>query len=253
MVHDREGQLSLKRSSCPEGSLGSLPKTLFCWPMMASGSHHSALVSCSLIGFIILSLLAPGRRASGAEFGDIELSFYGLSSWPVDKPIFNQGTIAEASVKHGFGGGVKVGLFPNLTHRAVGLEIDSSGHGGALSFPTSTNGANQGIARSDLLVLHTMFNLIVRYPGKQVTPFVGIGGGWSHGILLNPNIAGRSDQDFEAARTFGYQVLAGTQVMVSEKVFLFGEYRYFAANYHWDGLALDFRSHYGVAGFGLRF
>jgi opacity protein-like surface antigen len=203
-----------------------------------------------LIGFIILSLLAPGRRASGAEFGDVELSFYGLSSWPVDKPIFNQGTVVEASVKHGFGGGVKVGLFPNLTHRAVGLEIDSSGHGGALSFPSS---AGRAVDRSDLLVFHTMINLIVRYPGKRITPYVGVGGGWSHGILLNPNIAGRSDQDFDAARAFGYQFLAGTTVNISPGVFLFGEYRYFAANYHWGGLALDFRSHYGVAGFGLRF
>jgi opacity protein-like surface antigen len=220
--------------------------------MMANGSHHRAFVSYLLTGFIILSLLAPGRRASGAEFGDIELSLYGLSSWPVDKPIFNQGAVVDASVKQGFGGGVKVGLFPNFTHRAVGLEIDSSGHGGALSFPSSANGAG-GVDRSDLLMFHTMFNLIVRYPGKRITPYAGVGGGWSNGILLNPNIAGRSDQDFEAAWTFGYQFLAGTEVMVSQKVFLFGEYRYFAADYHWAGVALDFRSHFGVAGFGLRF
>ena len=41
--------------------------------------------------------------------------------------------------------------------------------------------------------------------------------------------------------------------MVSQKVYVFGEYRYFSANYHWDGLAVDFHVHYGVVGVGLRF
>lgn len=78
-------------------------------------------------------------------------------------------------------------------------------------------------------------------------------GGWSHGTLLNPNIIGRNDKDFDSARAFGHQYLAGAQVMVNSRVFVFGEYRYFSANYHWDGLALDFRAHYGLFGAGLRF
>ena len=98
-----------------------------------------------------------------------------------------------------------------------------------------------------------MINLIVRYPGEWIQPYVGIGGGWSDGMLVNPNIAGRPDQDFETAWALGYQFLVGTRINVSPRVFLFGEYRYFSANYHWDGLALDFRAQYGVAGFGLRF
>jgi opacity protein-like surface antigen len=222
--------------------------------MMPGEGLRNAITLLPAVAVMLLYIcMTFAGRASGAEFGDIELDFYALGSWPVDKPIFNQGTTVEASVKHGFGGGVKVGLFPDLTRRIVGLEIDSSGHGGALSFADRSNGGQPGISRSDLLVLHTMINLVVRYPGERILPYVGIGGGWSHGILLNPNIAGRADQDFEAARSFAYQFLAGTQVMLSKKVFLFGEYRYFSADYHWNSLALDFRSHYGVAGFGLRF
>jgi opacity protein-like surface antigen len=191
--------------------------------------------------------------AFGAEFGDIELGFYGLGSWPVDKPIFNQGTVQEASMQNGFGAGVKVALFPNFTRRMVGIELDSSGHGSAFSFPSRGTGAEAGPSRSDLVVFNTMLNLVVRYPGEWIQPYVGIGGGWSDGILLNPNIAGRSDRDLETAWALAYQVLVGAKINVSPRVFLFGEYRYFAANYHWDGLALDFRTQYGVAGVGLRF
>ncbi len=135
----------------------------------------------------------------------------------------------------------------------IGLEIDSNGHGGAISFPNTANGQNAGTGQSNLVVLSTMANLILRYPGEVVLPYVGIGAGWSQGVLPSPDIVGRSDQDFETANAFGYQFLAGTQVMLSRKIFLFGEYRYFSANYHWESLALDFRAHYGLAGFGLRF
>ena len=48
-------------------------------------------------------------------------------------------------------------------------------------------------------------------------------------------------------------VLGGVQGNLTEKVFLFSEYKYFSANYHWQQLALDFRSQYALFGIGLRF
>jgi opacity protein-like surface antigen len=191
--------------------------------------------------------------ALATEFGDVELSGYALGSWPRDLAIFNQETTVPASIQDGFGAGLKVGLFPAALRRMVGLELDSNMHGGAISFPNVANGQNNGSGRSDLLILNTTFNLILRYPGETVRPYVGIGIGWSHGTLLNPNIAGRDDKDFDSARALGHQFLGGTQVLLSPKIFLFGEYRYFSANYHWEGLAMDFRTHYGLVGVGLRF
>lgn len=205
-----------------------------------------------LIVMLIAAVWLPGSSWS-AEFGEIDLSAYLLGSWPRDQPIYNQGSTVSGSIRQGFGAGLKIGLFPHATGRMLGLEIDSSGHGGALSFSNTANGQQNGTGRSNLLVLNTMLNLVFRYPGEVVTPYIGIGGGWSHGTLLNPNIIGRNDKDFDSARAFGHQYLVGAQVMVSQKVFLFGEYRYFSANYHWDGLALDFRAHYGLFGAGLRF
>jgi opacity protein-like surface antigen len=204
-------------------------------------------------GLVCLLIVFLSLPVSAAEFGDIELSLYALGSWPPDRQISNQGTTAEASLKHSFGGGIRAGLFPELTKRILGLEIDSFGHGGAFSFPNQTNGQNNGTGRSNLLIFNTMFNFILRYPGETVRPYVGIGIGWTHGTLLNPNIAGRNDQDFDSAWAFGRQYLGGLQVMVTPKVFLFSEYRYFSANYHWESLSLNYRTHYGLIGAGLRF
>lgn len=206
------------------------------------------IVVCLLFG----SLWAP-LLAESAEFGDIDLSFYALGSWPRDQPIYIQGATVDASIKPGAGAGIKVGLFPRITKNMLGLELDSSVHGGALSFLTNANGRNNGIGHSNLLVLNTMVNLVLRYPGETVAPYVGIGAGWSQGTLLSPNIRGRDDKDFESARAFGHQYLTGAQIMVGPKVYVFGEYRYFSANYHWEGLAVDFRAHYGLVGVGLRF
>jgi opacity protein-like surface antigen len=213
----------------------------------------TSLVNPTLLATALICWLSLTGLTLAAEFGDVELGLYALGSWPRDEDVFNQGTRVPASVQQGFGAGLKVGLFPAALHRAVGLEIDSNVHNGALSFPNIANGRNNGVGRSDLLVFKTTFNVILRYPGELVRPYVGVGIGWATGVLLNPNIAGRDDQDFDDTRAFGHQFLGGTQLLLSPKVFLFAEYRYFSANYHWKSLAVDFRDHNGLMGVGLRF
>lgn len=194
----------------------------------------------------------PGMGLA-AEFGDVELGLYALGSWPQDETVFNQGTTVPASIQHGFGGGLKVGLFPAALRRVVGLEIDSNIHGGALSFSNIAKGRIGEIGRSDLLLFKTTFNLVFRYPGEIVRPYIGVGIGWATSVLLNPNIAGRDDQDFDDTRAFGHQFLGGSQLLLSPKVFLFAEYRYFSANFHWKSIAVDFRDHNALVGAGLRF
>lgn len=200
--------------------------------------------------FCQLCMIEP---ALPAELGDVELSGYVLGSWSGDQDIFNQGTIVPASVHQGFGAGLKVGFFPSALHGMMGLGLDSNIHSGALSFTNVAKGWLHGTSRSDLLVTNTTVNLILRYPGKRARPYVGIGMGWSSGVLLNPNIAGRDDTDFDSAYAFVHQVLGGTEIVLSKKIFLFGEYRYVSTAYHWNGLAMDFRPHYGLIGAGLRF
>ncbi len=224
-----------------------------------------APLACLIIpSTLLLCCLCFRDVARAGEFGDVELSAYALSSWPRDQDIFNQETTVPASIQEGFGAGFKVGLFPSALHRMVGLEMDSNMHGAALSFPNITKGRNHETGRSDLLIINTTFNLILRYPGERIRPYIGAGIGWSHGTLLNPNIAGRDDKDFDTARAFTHQFLGGIQVLLSPTVhlfgkdrpysfFLFGEYRHLSSDYHWEGLAVDFRTHYGLVGAGLRF
>lgn len=202
---------------------------------------------------VLLCCLCLRNAAIAAEFGDVELSVYALGAWPRDVDIFNQGTTVPASIQEGFGAGLKAGLFPAALHRVVGLELDSNMHGAAVSFPNIANGQDNGTGRSDLLMINTTFNVILRYPGERIRPYIGAGIGWSHGTLLNPNIAGRDDKDFDSARAFTHQFLGGAQILLSSKLFLFGEYRYLSSNYHWESLAIDFRTHYGLVGVGLRF
>ena len=213
---------------------------------------------------LLLCCLCLRDVASAAEFGDVELSAYALGASPRDVDVFNRGTTVPGSIQDGFGAGFKVGLFPAALRRMVGLELDSNVHGTAVSFPNVAGGQNHGTGRSDLLIINTTFNAILRYPGETIRPYVGAGIGWSHGTLLNPNIAGRDDKDFDSARAFTHQFLGGAQVILSPHarlfntqrtvaIYLFGEYRYLSSDYHWEGLAIDFRTHYGLVGAGVRF
>ena len=166
---------------------------------------------------VMFSCLCIAESAQPAEFGDVELTTYALGSWPRDVDVFNQGTTVSASIQQGFGAGLKAGIFPAALHRVVGFEIDSNMHGGALSFPNIAHGRSNETGRSDLLMINTTFNLILRYPGERIRPYIGGGIGWSHGTLLNPNIAGRDDKDFDSARAFTHQFLGGAQVVLVPK------------------------------------
>jgi len=108
-----------------------------------------------------------------------------------------------------------MGLFPAALKRMVGLELDSNIQGAAVSFPNIASGRNSETGRSDLLIINTTFNLMLRYPGERIRPYIGGGIGWSHGTLLNPNIGGRDDTDFDSARAFTHQFLGGAQAVLS--------------------------------------
>ena len=200
---------------------------------------------------LMIVLLQPVLVAA-AETADIDVGLYALGAFPSDRGLFAQGgNPSDIKISNGAGAGIKIAVFPHYLGNIVGIGLESSGHGSEISFSSPVNAGSA--VSTNLWVFSSMVNLTLRYPGKAFVPYIGVGGGYSSGVLTHGDIAGRSDRDFEGSWAFGSQFFGGLQGNLTEKVFLFSEYKYFSANYHWKELALDFRSHYALLGIGLRF
>ena len=200
---------------------------------------------------LIMILLQPGWGAA-AETADVDVGLYVLGAFPSDQGLVAQGgNPSDTRITNGAGAGIKAAVFPHGLGNIVGIGLESSGLGSAISFSSPVNAGSA--ASTNLWVFNSMVNLTLRYSGKAFVPYIGVGGGYSSGVLTHADIPGRSDRDFEGSWAFGSQFFGGVQGNVTEKVFLFSEYKYFSANYHWKQLALDFRSQYVLFGIGLRF
>jgi opacity protein-like surface antigen len=200
---------------------------------------------------LMMVLQQPGWVAA-AETADIDVGLYALGAFPSDQGLFAQGgNPSGIRISNGAGAGIKAAVFPHDLRNIIGIGLESSGHGSEISFSSPVNAGSA--VSTNLWVFSSTVNLTLRYPGNALVPYIGVGGGYSSGVLSHADIPGRSDQDFEGSWAFGHQFFGGAQGNLSEKVFLFSEYRYFSANYHWKQLALDFRSQSVVFGIGLRF
>ena len=103
-----------------------------------------------------------------------------------------------------------------------------------------------------------MVSLLVQYPGRQFKPYAGIGAGWSSSYLVDAQLTkGPVTQSGTLRDTSpAFQYFAGLRTHVTEGVFVFGEYKYFASRYQWSGSlepSLDFRTHIVAIGVGLAF
>ena len=199
---------------------------------------------------LMIVLLLPGWVAA-AETADIDIGLYALGAFPSDQGLFAQGgNPSDTRIANGAGAGIKVAVFPHYFGNIVGVGVESSGHGSGITFSSARAGSPPS---TNLWVFNSMVNLTLRYPGKVLIPYIGVGGGYSSGVLTHADIPGRSDRDFEGSWAFSSQFFGGVQGNLTEQVFLFSEYKYVSANYHWKQLALDFRSQYLLLGIGLRF
>ncbi len=200
---------------------------------------------------LMIVLLQPGWVAA-AETADVDVGLYALGAFPSDEGLFAQGgNPSDTRITNGVGAGIKATVFPHGLGNIIGIGLESFGHGSEISFSSPASAGST--ASTNLWVFSSMVNLTLRYPGKTVVPYLGVGGGYSSGVLTHGEIPGHSDRDFEGSWAFGSQFFGGVQGNLTEKMFLFSEYKYFSADYHWKELALDFRSQYALFGIGLRF
>lgn len=194
---------------------------------------------------------------------DLLLSGHVLGMFPRDKDLSVGGNrIPNTDMRGAIGAGIKFDIYPWFTKNIVGAEIEVFGLGGSVRAPRTTSGTGTTQAQGSLIAITTMYNLMLRYPGETIQPYIGAGVGSSTGILYNANIqsgnVGLSGTSWDLA--FAYQFLGGVRAFVTKQLFLFGEYKYFVTKYSWDSegvgdqkVKLDFQTHLVSGGIGWSF
>lgn len=189
----------------------------------------------------------------------VYISVFGLGSSPMDEDLKVGGVgVSNPELRRSFGGGFKVGVFPSSAKGIFGLEGEVNGFGGDLRVP------NTGFSNADANVvsLNWMANVLLRYPGSVFQPYIGAGGGLSIGFIdinsLQTGFVGVTGKSAESALAF--QLFGGLRAYVSDRVYLFGEYKYFGTKYKWEAegagnpeVSLSFRAHIVAAGVGVSF
>ena len=197
----------------------------------------------------------PPPKSRSEIFGSV----YVLGSFPKNRN-FNVGGEALPStvVRDGAGAGARTGIFPAFTNRILGIQGEIFGLGSEISAPQTVGSAGAQSGHATMLAWNTLVSLVLRYPGEQFQPYVGIGGGWSSALLVGTDVTrGGMTQSGVAHDTgFARQYIAGLRSNLTERLFVFGEYKYFMARYSWSGSlqpSLDFRAHIVAVGVGLSF
>lgn len=213
-------------------------------------------------------------KASGAaevsqpeEKTEFYVSLFMQGSHPLNRPVrLQDDPYTNTDVQGGLGGGLKVGMFPAFAGRMIGVEAELSGLDGKVDAPARTTGGVTRSANFRLQSINAMANLLLRYPGETIQPYIGIGAGLSGGFARDLNLQSSTVgviRENAADGAFAYQFLGGVRANVSERVFLFTEYKYFVANYQWESefadgshgpsFTLNYRTHIISGGLGFRF
>jgi opacity protein-like surface antigen len=232
-----------------------------------------AMWSSVVLGAVPDPKAAPagkGEETSAAadnEKSELYLSLFMLGNIPGNRALkFETDPYPNTDVDGGLGGGIKVGYYPAFTGRIVGIEGEFSGFNANVDAPQSTSG---GVTRSGqfrLNIFNAMANLLFRYPGQTVQPYAGAGVGLSGAFARNINLqhgaVGAINENAGDA-TFAYQLIGGGRINVTERLFLFSEYKYMVANYKWESelpngaggpsFSLPFRTHIISGGVGFSF
>lgn len=227
--------------------------------VMLSPVHPSALLlRLVIVGTVVggptfIGLIAECAPVRAAESADVYLSVAGVGGFPESRGMSLAGRATdELDIHTSIGGGLKVGIFPQWTQRALGLELEYFGTAGRVSTRSVHNG-NASEGRAGLIVLNSMFNVVLRKPSGAIRPYGGGGIGYSSGILYDSDLPGRANRGFDSTPGFSYQFLGGVQWDIGARVFLFTEYKYLVTAFHWKGAALDHHAHYALAGLGWSF
>jgi len=217
--------------------------------------RRSLIVSLSLLGLWGLALPEASRAEwyiagqGGFQFPQDLANVRGTGS-------FSGVTSNDLDLNRQAAFGVKAGRFFDGSLRWVGLEFDFSHsdaniaeQGVTASVPilgvTQQNGRTPGVGLS---VNHMTVNVIARYPGAQVQPYIGVGGGLGLSRL-------RTAPQDETEVYPVFNVFIGMKVFVTKHVALFTEYKHARAtvefsDHQFEG---DLRTNWFMGGLAYHF
>ncbi len=202
-----------------------------------------------------------GRREPHVQQKAVEIygGLYLLGSLAKNRNLNVGGeALPQTTVGDHAGGGIKAGIFPAFTKYVVGIQAEMFGLGSEIAAPRSLGSGGIQSGRGTMLAWNTLVSLIVRYPGEQFQPYIGAGAGWSSSLLVVSDLMKGTTTQGGIARdmSFAYQYFAGLRVNLTERVFAFGEYKFFGSRFNWSGSlqpSLDFRAHIVALGAGFSF
>jgi opacity protein-like surface antigen len=181
---------------------------------------------------------------------------------------YKEDKIPSLTIDGGTGGGLKVGGYMRPMNYGLGFELEAFGHGGKLSAPQTRNGGVVRFANQDFTMVNVMGNVLLRYRGDLIQPYVGGGVGLTI-TRMNGQVQsqGGLQTGSHGIWGFGAQVIAGARLVVTQHLFLFAEYKYLVSYADNDSCTeedtkngpclvpneLNYQSHYGTVGIGFSF
>ena len=231
------------------------------------GAYHSVASAVEASSGAAKASAAPTEAKPEEVKTEFYVSVFMQGSRPLNRPArLQEDPFSNTDVQGGLGGGLKVGFYPAFAGQFVGLEAELSGLDGKVNAPSATTGGVTRSANFRLQSINAMANVLLRYPGETIQPYLGIGAGLSGGFardlnLQHSNIGTVHENAADGA--FAYQFLGGVRANVTERMFLFTEYKYFVANYQWESelangargpsFTLNYRTHIISGGVGFTF
>ncbi len=217
--------------------------------------RRSLFVRILVLGLSVLAWAEPGRAEwyvagqGGYQFPQNLANVRGTGH-------FSGVTSRDLDLNSQAAFGLKAGRFFDGSLRWLGLEFDFSHsdaniaeQGIVASAPilgvTQQNGRTPGVGLS---VSHMTLNLIARYPGARIQPYIGVGGGVGVSLL-------RTTPQDETDVYPVFNVLIGTKVFLTKHVAFFTEYKHARAtvefsNHHFEG---DLRTNWFLGGLAYHF
>lgn len=108
---------------------------------------------------------------------DLYLSGHIMGLLPQDKDLSVGGSrIPHTDVRGTIGAGIKFDAYPWFTKKILGAEIEAFGLGGSVRAPRTTSGTGTTQAQGSLIAVNTRYNVILRYPGETIQPYIGVRG-----------------------------------------------------------------------------